>query len=116
MAREVAMIRTLMASGLLGCCFAIAAAQNAQPGQDAAAMQQEKTAQTQSAQGGAKEQPASTAMETMGEQKFQQNCSRCHNAPEELSPRISGTVVMHMRVRASLSEADAKAILRFLAP
>ena len=51
-----------------------------------------------------------------GEKKFQQNCSRCHNAPQELSPRIAGTVVMHMRVRASLSEADAQAILRYLAP
>jgi hypothetical protein len=48
--------------------------------------------------------------------KFRQNCSRCHNAPQELSPRISGTVVQHMRVRASLSEADAQAILLYLAP
>ncbi|HXE08837.1 MAG TPA: hypothetical protein VN612_13135 [Acidobacteriaceae bacterium] len=55
-------------------------------------------------------------METNGEVKFQQNCSRCHNAPQELSPRISGTVVQHMRVRASLSEADARAILQYLAP
>ena len=34
---------------------------------------------------------------------FEQNCSRCHTAPEGFSPRISGTIVRHMRVRASLA-------------
>jgi cytochrome c5 len=51
-----------------------------------------------------------------GQQVFEQNCSRCHNAPEGFSPRISGTIPMHMRVRASLSEADYKALLRFFNP
>jgi cytochrome c5 len=51
-----------------------------------------------------------------GDQKFQANCSRCHTAPQELSPRIVGTVVRHMRVRASLSAEDERDILRFLAP
>lgn len=51
-----------------------------------------------------------------GEQVFNQNCSRCHNAPEGFSPSISGTIARHMRVRASLSEADYKALLRFLNP
>lgn len=56
------------------------------------------------------------ATDEQGEKKFQQNCNRCHNAPQELSPRITGTVLLHMRVRASLSEADERAILRYLAP
>jgi cytochrome c2 len=51
-----------------------------------------------------------------GEQAFKQNCSRCHDAPQGFSPRISGTVVRHMRVRASLSEQDERAILHFLNP
>jgi cytochrome c5 len=51
-----------------------------------------------------------------GEKKFRQNCSRCHSAPEELPTRVTGTVVLHMRVRASLSSADERAILRYLAP
>ena len=51
-----------------------------------------------------------------GEKKFQQNCSRCHNAPESLSPRIAGTVIRHMRVRASISQKDAEAILHYLNP
>ena len=51
-----------------------------------------------------------------GEKKFKQNCSRCHTAPESLSPRISGTTLKHMRVRASLSEQDERDILSFLNP
>jgi cytochrome c5 len=51
-----------------------------------------------------------------GQQVFEQNCSRCHNAPQGFSPRISGTVTRHMRVRAGLSSEDEKAILRFLNP
>jgi cytochrome c5 len=52
----------------------------------------------------------------VGQRIFEQNCLRCHTAPNGFSPHISGTVVMHMRVRASLSEADAQALLRFLNP
>jgi mono/diheme cytochrome c family protein len=51
-----------------------------------------------------------------GAKKFEENCSRCHNAPEGFSPRISGTIVRHMRVRASLSKKDSEAILKFLNP
>ena len=51
-----------------------------------------------------------------GERIFQQQCSRCHAAPESFSPRISGTIVRHMRVRASLSQKDEQELLRFLNP
>jgi cytochrome c5 len=51
-----------------------------------------------------------------GERIFAQNCSRCHNAPEGFSPRISGTVVRHMRVRAQLSQHDEQELLRFFNP
>lgn len=51
-----------------------------------------------------------------GQQVFEQNCSRCHNAPEGFSPQISGTIARHMRVRAGLSDADYKALLRFFNP
>ncbi len=51
-----------------------------------------------------------------GQQVFERNCSRCHNAPEGFPSSISGTVAMHMRVRAGLSEADYKALRRFLSP
>jgi cytochrome c5 len=51
-----------------------------------------------------------------GGRKFDANCGRCHSAPEQLSPSLTGTVVRHMRVRASLSAQDEKDILRYLAP
>jgi cytochrome c5 len=57
---------------------------------------------------------ATTANRNRGQQVFHQNCSRCHNAPNGLPPRISGTIVKHMRVRAKLSGDDYKALLEFL--
>ncbi len=51
-----------------------------------------------------------------GERVFQQNCSRCHNAPQGFPPQISATIARHMRVRASLSKKDEQALLRFLNP
>jgi cytochrome c5 len=51
-----------------------------------------------------------------GQRVFEQNCSRCHTAPEGFSPRISGTIVHHMRVRASLSQHDQEELLRFFNP
>ena len=47
---------------------------------------------------------------------FKANCGRCHSAPEGLPPRVSGTVLMHMRVRANLSAKDQETLLRYLAP
>ncbi len=58
----------------------------------------------------------SPQQEDEGERIFQQNCSRCHNAPEGFSPRISGTIVRHMRVRASLSKHDEEELLHFFNP
>ena len=60
------------------------------------------------------QRPRSTG--SAGEIKFKQNCSRCHEAPQGFSSRISGTILRHMRVRANLSEADQREILRFLNP
>lgn len=51
-----------------------------------------------------------------GDRIFQQHCSRCHNTPEGFSPRISGTIVRHMRVRASLSQHEEEELLRFFNP
>lgn len=51
-----------------------------------------------------------------GQRVFEQNCSRCHTAPDGFSSRISGTVLRHMRVRASLSQHDEQELLRFLNP
>jgi cytochrome c5 len=51
-----------------------------------------------------------------GDTVFRQNCSRCHNAPETFPHQITTAVVRHMRVRANLSEEDARALLKFFNP
>lgn len=54
--------------------------------------------------------------EDEGDRIFQQNCSRCHNTPDGFSPRISGTIVRHMRMRANLSQHDEEQLLHFFNP
>ncbi len=60
--------------------------------------------------------PAPVAKPDRGQQVFAENCSRCHNAPEGFSSRISGTIARHMRVRANLSNEDYQALRLFLNP
>jgi mono/diheme cytochrome c family protein len=54
--------------------------------------------------------------QTDGERVFKQNCFRCHTEPEGFSPSIAGTIVRHMRVRASLSQREEEQLLQFLNP
>jgi cytochrome c5 len=51
-----------------------------------------------------------------GQRIFEQNCSRCHRTPDGFSPHISGSILLHMRVRASLSQHDEQELLRFFNP
>lgn len=57
---------------------------------------------------------ASDITSDRGQKVFRQNCARCHNPPEGFPPSISGTVALHMRVRANLSEPDYKSLLMYL--
>jgi len=61
-------------------------------------------------------QPGKEDDQDEGQRIFKRRCSSCHNAPEGFSPRISGTVVRHMRVRANLSQHEEEALLRFFNP
>lgn len=51
-----------------------------------------------------------------GDALFATHCARCHMPPMTLSQRTTGTVIMHMRVRARLSAQDEKQLLKYLAP
>jgi cytochrome c5 len=51
-----------------------------------------------------------------GEQVFQANCARCHMPPMVIPPRATGTIIMHMRVRARLSRQDEQLLLKYMAP
>jgi cytochrome c5 len=61
-------------------------------------------------------QPDRSAKANPGERVFTANCARCHAAPMSLPPRITGTIVLHMRVRARLSRQDEQLLLKYLAP
>jgi cytochrome c5 len=74
------------------------------------------TAKPVSTQAAATVKANSSKQSDDGGRKFDANCGRCHSAPEQLSPSITGTVLRHMRVRANLSAQDEKDILRYLAP
>ena len=60
--------------------------------------------------------PQNHTQQDPGERAFRNNCGRCHTPPEQLAPRITGTVLRHMRVRANLSAEDERKILSYLAP
>ncbi len=49
-----------------------------------------------------------------GEQRFHSNCGRCHAAPPKFPPRMMATIVRHMRVRATLTDADMRLILAYM--
>lgn len=59
---------------------------------------------------------AKGAAQSDGERLFRQHCSRCHDAPQSFPSQISGTVLRHMRIRASLSANGEKELLKFLNP
>jgi|SRR5579872_1553435 len=80
------------------------------------------SAQDSSAQSQQKKQQATHTTQSSddaerneGQKRFQQNCGRCHHAPEALSPRVTPAVLMHMRVRANLTAEDQRLILKFMA-
>lgn len=57
--------------------------------------------------------PKRAQLDNEGERIFQRNCARCHRSPDGFSPRISGTIVRHMRVRANLSQHDEQVLLKY---
>lgn len=59
---------------------------------------------------------AQAASADPGERVFNANCGRCHRPPMTLPSQATGTVLMHMRVRARLSREDERLLLRFMAP
>jgi mono/diheme cytochrome c family protein len=54
------------------------------------------------------------SMRVAGEQRFHANCGRCHAAPQKFPPRMMGTIVRHMRVRATITDEDRRLILFYM--
>lgn len=67
-------------------------------------------------QPGHKQNQRPDTTEQRGERVFVNNCARCHRPPMTIPPQATGTVIMHMRVRARLSEQEEKDLLHYLAP
>ncbi len=53
-------------------------------------------------------------MRLAGEQRFRANCGRCHAAPQKFPPRMMGTILRHMRVRATITDEDRRLILFYM--
>lgn len=53
-------------------------------------------------------------LQVEGERRFRTNCGRCHVAPHKFPPRMMVTIIRHMRVRATLTDADMRIILRYM--
>jgi len=53
-------------------------------------------------------------MRVQGEQRFHANCGRCHATPQKFPPRVIATVIRHMRVRATITDADMRLILSYM--
>ncbi len=81
-----------------------------------AVAQEQPKAPAQASQFGEPAKKANASASDDGEKRFQANCGRCHNAPENLSPREARAVVRQMRVRARLTAEDERLILQYLAP
>jgi hypothetical protein len=45
---------------------------------------------------------------------YKNNCMRCHSAVRQYSPRMTATIVTHMRIRANMTAEEMQAILQYL--
>ena len=49
-----------------------------------------------------------------GEQRFRENCGRCHQPPHKFPQRVMAAAIRHMRVRAMLTDEDMRLILKYM--
>ena len=97
----------LLLLGVSSACAMIASAHPPQSGQ----AKDKANAQTQAARATPQVDEAAE-----GEKRFQTNCGRCHQPPQDLSPREARAVLRQMRVRANLTAEDERLILKYIAP
>ena len=85
-------------------------------GMGAAALQQDSSSPRNDPKPSTTSKNNVQAEEITGEAVFQANCSRCHLPPMSIPQRVTGTIIMHMRVRARLSRQDEQLLLKYMAP
>lgn len=101
-------MKSVLACLLAGCLYCVveAKAQNLQTQADGGGQTRVNT----------KSSRATSRATSEGEMRFEAHCGRCHNPPEDLSPREARAVIRQMRVRAMLSAEDERLILGYIAP
>jgi mono/diheme cytochrome c family protein len=72
------------------------------------------TAAQQSGGNGGAQGSAQQKLLDEGEKRFHANCGRCHQSPHKFPPRMVMTIERHMRVRATLTDEDMRAIVAYL--
>jgi hypothetical protein len=85
-------------------------------GMGAVALQQDSSQPTNNQKPPTTNKSNSHASEDTGEEVFQANCARCHMPPMSIPQRATGTIIMHMRMRARLSRQDEQLLLKYMAP
>jgi len=103
-------MRTLMIAAAI-CTMSLGVAQAARAQGRSKSTSVSARAVTSAGSGTAQNQEFSLAE---GEKRFRQNCGRCHVAPDKYPPRVMATVLRHMRVRATITDRDAKLILWYM--
>ena len=58
--------------------------------------------------------PRTTSKSIDPDDAYKNNCVRCHSSVQAYSPEKTETIVMHMRVRANLTDQESRAILDYL--
>ena len=108
----------LSALALFAICANVSGQSQSQaPAPPAAKKQKQQSAATKSAADQTQTAKSTADREQKeGERRFFENCGRCHNPPESISPIEVNAVLQHMRVRAMLSAEDEKLIRKYLAP
>jgi len=61
-------------------------------------------------------QTTSADASSEGEKLFQIHCGRCHQPPDDIPRAAAGTILKHMRIRASLSKEEEQLILQYVRP
>ena len=57
--------------------------------------------------------PVHLARVVSGDDAYKQNCTRCHAEVSKVKDRMTNTIVRHMRVRANLTQDEARTVLEY---
>lgn len=86
-------------------------ANSSSPDDDASPQRKQRTRRTRQARHTTKSERTERAE---GEQRFRENCGRCHQPPHKFPTRVMAAAIRHMRVRAMLTDEDMRLILKYM--